>query len=304
MRKKRKYAWFVTTVLFRLLARFEYEVLRLSQTEDIEALHQARVYIRKLRVAFSLFAERLSATDCHSWQKAIISLGKSLRDARDIDVQIEKLQLFLEQAQTLSDRAVISALIDHLRQQRNDQQTVIQKAQFRFFKKKPFVKARYCLQKLLSQQEESGSLQQAVDKILDRFSRLIKDQAVIPSMSEEALHDFRKEIRYFRYELEILEIYCSEKVFSRAIKEIKVLQEILGNIHDCDVWRSDLSDYLQEEICQSDLSSETRQAVISGLIEQQQAVRAQAFSSLIEQIENMYQSGFWEQLAKTLLACP
>jgi hypothetical protein len=58
--------------------------------------------------------------------------------------------------------------------------------------------------------------------------------AVLDPMDVRALHDMRIAAKRLRYVLEVTEP-CFGPMVAEAVKEAKRLQEILGEIHDCDV---------------------------------------------------------------------
>ena len=195
MRVLTPYPKFVTAILFRMLQRFEYEVRHLSKTQDIEALHQTRVYIRRLRMAFSLFKSVLVLENT-DWYGDMIEFSQTLRHARDLDVQIEALQKFMDQAGTLYDRAGISELIVLLSVLRKKEERKIKKARRLFLAKKPFSQARKSLIRLLKNPKSSQLEHGMTDQIIKRLARVIEQKDRILEMSVEELHDLRKVSRY------------------------------------------------------------------------------------------------------------
>ena len=60
------------------------------------------------------------------------------------------------------------------------------------------------------------------------------DPAVLDPSEVKALHDMRIAAKRLRYVLEVTEP-CFGKAARRGVKEARGLQEVLGDIHDCDV---------------------------------------------------------------------
>jgi triphosphatase len=82
---------------------------------DIEAIHDMRVAIRRLRVALSNFASTLSREDRRRLQSRLKQLAEPLGEVRDFDVMIEAL----ESSRTVNPReAAIKSVIGRLRERR------------------------------------------------------------------------------------------------------------------------------------------------------------------------------------------
>ncbi|QGP80169.1 CHAD domain-containing protein [Sphingobium sp. CAP-1] len=81
-----------------------------------EALHQARVAVRRLRTALTLFAPLLAKADARAFQAELRWLAHSLGDARDLDVLLPRLapddpqRPIIEQAQAAAHRRVLQGL--------------------------------------------------------------------------------------------------------------------------------------------------------------------------------------------------
>lgn len=87
---------------------------------NVEAIHDMRVGIRRLRVALSNFAVCLSKSDRHRLQTNLKNLADALGGVRDLDVMIEALK-DSQKNQPKEDKIVIGALIKRLRGRRRRQ---------------------------------------------------------------------------------------------------------------------------------------------------------------------------------------
>ena len=301
MRALTPYAKFVTAILFRMLQRFEYEVRRLSETQDIEALHQTRVYIRRLRMAFSLFKSTLMLENT-DWYDDIVEFSQTLRHARDLDVQIEALQKFMDQTSTLYDRAGISELIVLLSVLRKKEERKIKKARRLFLAKKPFSQARKSMLRLLKKPKSSQQEHAMTDQIKKRLARVIERKDHILEMPVEELHDLRKGIRYLRYELDIFYAYLPDKKTEDTISVVKQFQEYLGNIHDADIWLEYLPEYARIASVENRLSICYIEDAIEWLRELWQNRREKEFEQFVFVWEKKSQKGYWESLRGQLSA--
>ncbi|MGE0882638.1 MAG: CHAD domain-containing protein [Blastocatellales bacterium] len=87
---------------------------------NVEAIHDMRVGIRRLRVALSNFAVCLSKSDRHRLQTNLKNLADALGGVRDLDVMIEALK-DSQKNQLKEDKIVIGALIRRLQRRRHRQ---------------------------------------------------------------------------------------------------------------------------------------------------------------------------------------
>ena len=232
------------------------EMRGVRENRDIEPVHQARVASRRMRAALRMFSECFDSKRVSRWQKRIRSLTKGLGGARDLDVQVafmedclarldakdkkhrpgvERLLLRLRQAREALQPKVVETL-DTLEQSDTlaDMHGELAKVQFILRSRdvrchSPFVYAR------------------AVAHILDRQRALL---ANVYSLTEpeniSGHHQLRIDAKKLRYALEICDP-AYDKQLASAIKVVKKVQSLLGDIHDCDVWVQDVEAFLEEE---------------------------------------------------------
>jgi triphosphatase len=71
--------------------RFRRSEARLGQTNEPDALHQARVALRQLRSAFSIFAPIIVDPRQEHWRRELRWLAAATNEARDLDVLIGRI---------------------------------------------------------------------------------------------------------------------------------------------------------------------------------------------------------------------
>jgi CHAD domain-containing protein len=135
--------------------------------------------------------------------------------------------------------------------------------------------------------------QQAYLEISIRLEDMLAYETYIhqPERIDE-LHAMRIAAKRLRYTMEIFEpLYDDE--FSQLIKDIRKIQTLLGDIHDCDVWVDYLPQFLEEEKQRTlEYYGHTRafKRLITGLIylqEQRQKKRDEIYEGFLK---------FWDQL--------
>jgi len=126
-----------------------------------------------------------------------------------------------------------------------------------------------------------------------------------------ALHDMRIAAKRLRYVLEVTGS-CFGPYAETAVKHVKDLQDLLGEIHDCDVQLPEVAAFL-EELVQEDvdavgpdpagLSQAPNRRVYAGLVALRvhlQARRRALFADFLEQWRDLERKGFAARLAFAL----
>jgi CHAD domain-containing protein len=119
------------------------------------------------------------------------------------------------------------------------------------------------------------------------------------SADSEALHELRIAAKRLRYSMEFFES-CYGKRLNNYIESIKELQELLGNIHDCDV----MIELVQKRIKKasgSDLPAETASGFNEIIIDYERE-RAQLVETFTVLWSRKFNRGFKTRLLKVLAA--
>ncbi|MEW5867670.1 MAG: CHAD domain-containing protein [Chloroflexota bacterium] len=234
--------------------------------EDIEALHDMRVATRRMRAAFEVFGEAFESKILKPHLLGLRAIGRALGTVRDLDVFMEKAQLYLEtlpeeqrhgldpllavwQEQRQAGRAVMLAHMDSPEYQAF-------KHQFNIFLHSPGAGARFIPQgaPVPTQVRELAPM-----LIYERLAVVRAFDPLLANASIEQLHALRIEFKKLRYTVE----YFSEVLGAKArlvIEDLKVLQDHLGDLNDAQVAADLLREFLDEwEPRQADLPIHERQ---------------------------------------------
>lgn len=228
---------------------------------DIEYIHRMRVASRRFRAAFALFEPCLPPDRIKAWRRNIRRITRALGAARDLDVQIDFVSRFLQQPEFSEQpspyklyKAGIDRLLLRLRQQREEQQSRVIRSMDRLEESSIISEMEHYFQGILAEAKllqisprSPQTLALARDAILDRLKTLLSYEPYVddPKAIEE-LHEMRIAAKRLRYTLEIFApLY--EKRLESAIKVVKEIQTLLGDLHDCDVWVDFLDGFMQEE---------------------------------------------------------
>ncbi|NJR66052.1 MAG: CHAD domain-containing protein [Leptolyngbyaceae cyanobacterium CRU_2_3] len=218
---------------------FKQEDLVLQDT-DPEPLHQMRVASRRLRTALQIFAPAVEIPKASS-AKQLRDLARVLGEVRDLDVQIASLQDYYWPQLGKSEQKPLKKLIATLQQQRMKAFSKMKSA----LTGDRYAELKQAYQDWLKQPQYQAIATLPIMTLLpDLLTPLLSQLLLHPGwlVSTEAangangviLHDLRKVCKHVRYEAEFFtELY--NKDFQKWIKQIKALQDSLGEFQDTQV---------------------------------------------------------------------
>jgi CHAD domain-containing protein len=243
---------YAASLLLKQLALLTSEMAGVRKSRDIEAVHRMRVSSRRMRAILEVFQDCLPAKRRAIWRQKIRELTGALGAARDADVQIASIN---EINTNLSDptlRPGIRRLLLRLKQRR--------------------AKLQVRLDTRLDEYETSGVAEEmkaafdgtaaksnqvylftpelykrSFDKIHAAYEVFISYEAAIQNPENITdLHAMRIAGKNLRYIME-----CFSSIYSNELKNpltvMRTAQELLGNIHDSDMWITELPDFLEKE---------------------------------------------------------
>jgi len=204
---------------------------------DTEFLHDYRVAIRRIRSAISQIKKTLEPDVKTQAKEDFAWLGKSTNRLRDIDVYL--LDRGLYHAMLPEDMSAdIEPFFAYLAKERQKERRKLVK----LMKSKTFADALARLEALLRQppaeSEEAPraaapALVLAQKTIYAKYKDVITDGEAIGHQSpDEALHALRVDCKKLRYLMEFFQSLFPAKKIVRLIKQLKKLQELLGDYND------------------------------------------------------------------------
>ena len=227
----------------------EMEGVRLGK--DIEAVHRMRVASRRLRATLPLFGPALAARRHLGWIKSVRGVTRALGEARDSDVQIEHVKAFLEPLKP-PYRAGVRRLLLRLRQQRLELQPAVLKALDKFEKSGLVTEmaqtlAPFDIYRERLDLQDPLLLTTAKDAIRPRLEEFLAFDEIVPQPEKvQELHAMRIAAKRLRYTLETFAPLFEDEA-RKYIKVMRASQDMLGAIHDCDVWEVMLPQFMEEE---------------------------------------------------------
>ncbi|MBD2580038.1 CHAD domain-containing protein [Oscillatoria sp. FACHB-1406] len=260
------------------IAKHSHKILKhetaVLKDKDPEELHQMRVGMRRLRSAIAGFAPAIALPAAASAKK-VGKVAKILGKLRDLDVLTEALETQYKPALPSNEQKQLNRALKRLEKRRKE---VFERVRDTL-DGKTYTALKKALTQWLERPQHNaiGSVPIEIvlpDLLLPQVSKLLlhpgwfvstkiegetltithqNDSKAVESIlnqHEVTLHDLRKEAKRSRYQLELFESFYDES-YQDFLKEIKAIQEILGEIQDSFVLEDFLDSSLEENIKES-----------------------------------------------------
>ena len=307
------YALFGAEALLKRLQALMQEVDGVRLAQDIEYVHRMRVASRRLRSALALFAECLPRKKLPDWQKQTRRITRALGAARDTDVQVDWLDSILSDLADARHKAGIERLRLRLRQRRAQLQTDVLNAldlwgasgvagEMEQTLRQDLVQAR------LSQVKADSPYvyERARAAIMLRLEEFLAYETCVhrPEQVEE-LHAMRIAAKRLRYTMEVFSPLYEDNL-KEPLKAARETQDVLGDIHDCDVWGQYVPQFMEEERARTlEYFGHTRSfgRLAAGLLylrKDRQEHRAERYQEFVEFWEQTQKRDVWGKLRQTL----
>jgi CHAD domain-containing protein len=244
------YCFFGEETLRPLLRSLSKEIEGVREAEDIEFIHRMRVASRRIRSCIPLFEECFPRKKYREWRKEIRNITRALREARDADVQIAFLKTYTEKLEEEKLRPGVERFLLRLRQRRERTQPRVIKAIDRLLESgvvEDMEKSCRKMRKGRTDVNSAETYEKAIVHITSRLDEIFDHEAsvYIPENIKEH-HAMRIAVKRLRYTMEVFSsLYEGE--LEKQIAVCKKLQDLLGDMHDYDVWMDYLPQFMKEE---------------------------------------------------------
>lgn len=216
--------------------------------EDIECIHRMRVASRRIRTRLRLFTDFFPPKRLREWRDDMRRITLALGAARDLDVQIDFLQSFIDKLDDQHARPGVEAVLHGLRTNRAATQHQVNTSLVHFAQSEMLPDLHgFLLPYTLADTtdiDDSGeqALQALIEKTLTaQLSDLIRYEVYLAFPDrEEQHHAMRIAAKHVRYTIETFSPILGDWI-KPSLKIMRSLQDMLGDIHDSDVWAALLS---------------------------------------------------------------
>ena len=220
----------------------EDQVHGVRKNNDIEYVHKLRVASRRTRAALDLFEPCFGRKLTKKWSKTIRNVTRSSGAARDADVQIAFLKNYAKTNEDKNAARGLDYLIKIHTARRRAMQASVTKALDDLEASEILSDISDSCSALRAGERKESDIRTLATygKAYDHIStRLNKVLALEPFVHDEGAaakhHELRIAIKRLRYTMEIFSpLY--KRGLTDQISLMKRFQDLLGEMHDCDVW--------------------------------------------------------------------
>ncbi|NJN92721.1 MAG: CHAD domain-containing protein [Anaerolineales bacterium] len=218
--------------------------------EDIEALHDMRVATRRMRAAFRVFEQGYSKKTIKPLLAGLRATGRALGRVRDLDVFMETLQAYqltLPPTEQSGLQPLLETWSVERTAARREMLAYLDSPEYSKFKQnfRKFVKTKGLGAKPVPVgMPLPYQLRHVVPSLIyKRYEAVHAFEVVLETASIETLHELRIAFKQLRYTLENFEEILGQER-EMVIREVKILQDHLGQLNDAHVASELLRDFL------------------------------------------------------------
>jgi len=236
---------------------------------DSEFLHDFRVAIRRTRSALSLIKNVLDPEVCARFKDDFRYLGQITGPVRDLDVYLLMEENYKARLPEHLREGLLYFFADLAKQRSREHKKLVQALTGDHYRAvitdwQEYLESGEEENQGSNSREPTATLAEKIIK--KRLKRIISDGAAIhPGTPDENLHRLRIQGKKLRYSLEFFSSLYPEHTMKTLIKQLKLLQNNLGDFNDLSVQQEMLKHYLAA-IKPGTVKSKKLSAAIGGLL--------------------------------------
>ena len=268
----------LATVLTALLDTLEANVQGTVRDLDIEFLHDLRIAVRRTRSALKLAGSVLPAGLTGKYRPEFKWLGDLTTPTRDLDVYLLEVP-GMAASLVAATPGELKPFHDHLARKRGAAQRQLARGLRSARFSRLTVGWREALAGISAGRRHPTAASVAASKITRAHRRVLAQGTAITAISPpESLHDLRKRCKELRYLLEIFGSLYDPAEQWRAVRELKGLQDCLGEFQDTQVQYEKIRAYAAELMAERAAPAPTLLAmgeIAAGLMIRQRQARSE-----------------------------
>ncbi len=216
---------------------------------DTECLHDFRVAIRRTRSALSQIKNVFPQPEYERFTADFKYFGKMSNRLRDLDVYLLNSDRYLEMVPPELKPGLPPLFQSLKKERRKEFRTFAKKLSGKKYKKtiadwEMFLDAEIRPDSTMTNASRP-IIDVAKEYVAARHKKIIKvGNKITPETPDEKLHRLRIHCKKLRYLLEFFASLFPQKEISRYIKQLKIMQDYLGEYNDFSVQQDDLSKHL------------------------------------------------------------
>ena len=309
-----------------LVEAFLGEIDGVRSAQDIEHIHRMRVASRRLRAALPLFKSCFPKKKFRVWMRELQKITRALGDARDADVQIAFLVRLQEEKAgqqgenppdvsrgAVDPVGVETVLLTRLKKKRLKLQGTVLSALEHLERSSVPEDMRTACNEVITRAGNArtkpalyGIPPVSAARISSRLSALMQYEHHLYNPDAVAEHHaMRIAAKKLRYTMEVYAPLYRRNLKKPLIR-VKRIQEILGDLHDCDVWIDTVMAMLLTERSSPGYDPATpemegrRVTSYRHFLSDREKERTRIYRRLVRYWESMGSAHIWDELRTTL----
>jgi putative phosphoesterase len=296
------YCLFGAETLSNLLKVLENQMEGVQKSNDIEYIHKMRVASRRIRAALPLFVNCFPKKSYKKWLKEIKGVTGILGSARDTDVQIAFVNKYLDDLNNEKIKIGVEVLLSKHIERRVKTQPEINN-------KLDQLRTSHEIENIRDYCQQVKQRSNAINASIDTPSTYTKAHTYISEKLGDFLvmedcvhhendivnhHRMRIRAKWLRYTMEIFSSKYDEKL-KEYISVMKHFQDLLGEMHDYDVWINFIPKFIADikvELASRIETNEKIPEIENGLLRFRQDIQEMRRSKYKEFVS------FWEDTKK------
>ncbi len=295
-------------VMQRSLSAFRKEIPGVRDSRNIEYVHRLRVASRRLATALVVFQACHPAKRVKAWQKDISRVTRILGKARDLDVQANGVRTFIKGVIPTDQRPGVKRLLLRLRQKRVRVQVDLLNMLERLDKTQTLESLDVKSRELIIKHPQAYSREpekmlrfagETILPVLDDFLSYAPFVNRVDAVNE--LHAMRIAAKKLRYTLECFSTIYPDQL-ADYLPVLRMLQDHLGVIHDCDLWEFKSNRIIEkehqrtEEYFGNDLPMKRLMPGFMAFFENRHQLRVETYQVFTAYWYELNQIDIWEKL--------
>ncbi len=201
---------------------------------EMEAIHQSRVALRRLRSTLRLFQRHLEPVAADGFDDALRRLGRALGGARDWDVFVQETVPAIREREP--GPGALDVLVDPASRAREAAHNALREVLHAPLTDAVLADLRRWATLPAAFFPEQGSERRLVREapaLLDRLARRVRRRGRdLAKQDDEERHDLRKALKALRYGIQMLDTLYPDKEVKWYRKALSALQEDMGQLND------------------------------------------------------------------------
>ncbi|MFT7824146.1 MAG: CHAD domain-containing protein [Sulfurimonas sp.] len=280
----------MNTMIYLLTEEIKtYRETLLENPGEIEALHQFRIHMRKLRALLQEFETFFDPAWVKTHKKVLATLMEETNAKRDNDVAIADVKTFKQQFSS-KDRKFLNELKDSM--QKKEEKL---KRKLTAFMSGPTLSTELeTLGSIFKNSDIYPDLAKqpliliAIGVIDKRIREIIAEGKHLKEKDKKAYHKLRIQFKKLRYLLELLSPIIPPDRLENTLTHLKKIQTILGEINDLQVQKRELKAFDQKKKSKGQKSLKSLQKKMKAREKKQLAAFKEAFK-VFKKEKSIYQ---------------